>query len=164
MRYNPDGSVDWSNMWDTFCELAQAGGPPHRAVILEPQEDSDPASPAYQAAVVDIVRGVNLVSGLMAGPGPTGWVALRCNEPGMASWLAEAILAENVRACSAEDTLFVPVGQGYSLKGEIKNVITAVAKTTHYWGEHVPGEVRSALAIQEKLSRWKRRLARVFGA
>ena len=163
IRYTLDGTVDWGNMWDTFCELAQTGGPPHRAVILEPQEASEPTSPAYQAAVAEIVRGIVLVSGLMAGPGPTGWIAVRCDEPGMASWLAEAIVAENVRARSEGDTLFVPAGQSYTLKGEIKNVITAVAKTSHYWGEHIPSEVRSALAIQQKLSHWKQRLARMFG-
>lgn len=26
MKYMPDGKVDWGNMWDTFCELAQEGG------------------------------------------------------------------------------------------------------------------------------------------
>jgi sirohydrochlorin cobaltochelatase len=163
MRYTPDGAVDWGNMWDSFCELAQTGGPPHRSTLLMPDEQSDPANPAYQSVVAEVIRGIGLVSGLVAGPGPTGWVVVHCDEPGMASWLAEAILAENVQARSDGVTLFVPVGQNYMLKAEIKNVITAVAKTTHYWGEHVPGEVRSALAIQDKVNRWKRSLTRIFG-
>jgi sirohydrochlorin cobaltochelatase len=57
----------------------------------------------------------------------------------------------------------VPVGDYYTVKGEIKNVITAVAKTTHYWGEHLPPEVKQTLAIQAKLAgigRWLRRLGR----
>lgn len=34
MKYLADGSVDWGNMWDTFCVLAQDGGPPHRPTML----------------------------------------------------------------------------------------------------------------------------------
>ena len=26
--YREDGAIDWSNMWDSFCVLAQEGGPP----------------------------------------------------------------------------------------------------------------------------------------
>jgi sirohydrochlorin cobaltochelatase len=163
IRYNPDGSVDWGNMWESFCELAQAGGPPHRAIMLEPDERSDAASPAYQEVVAEIIRGVELVSGLPAEAGSIGWVAITCPEPGMARWLAEAIIAENVRARTVGAQLLVPAGQSYQLKGEIKNVITAVAKTTHYWGEHLPGEVRSAMAIQEQISRLTRGIARIFG-
>ena len=34
MKYQPDGSVDWGNMWDSFCVLAREGGPPHRGTML----------------------------------------------------------------------------------------------------------------------------------
>jgi sirohydrochlorin cobaltochelatase len=32
--------------------------------------------------------------------------------------------------------LYLPAGCGFTLDGEIKNVVTAVAKTHHYWIEH----------------------------
>jgi sirohydrochlorin cobaltochelatase len=162
MKYNQDGSVDWGNMWDTFCELAQAGGPPHRSTILEPDEQADPNDPAYQHVVDELIRGIDQVSGLPAHAAAPGWVAINCIDSAMAAWLAEAILAENVRARSNEALLLVPAGAHYTLKGEIKNVITAVAKTTHYWGEHLPNEVKATLAMQERLSRFGRSLARIF--
>jgi sirohydrochlorin cobaltochelatase len=49
----------------------------------------------------------------------------------------------------------VPVGDYFTLKGEIKNVITAVAKTTHYWQEHLSPEVKQTLAWQERLKALK---------
>ena len=46
---------------------------------------------------------------------------------------------------AAEDNyLLVPVGDYFTVKGEIKNVITTVAKTTHYWREHLPIDVKRA--------------------
>jgi sirohydrochlorin cobaltochelatase len=163
MKYTDGGSVDWGNMWDSFCELAQSGGPPHRDSMLEPDERSDQTSPEYQAVLAEIIRGVQLVSGLAAAPAKAGWIAIRCPEPGMARWLADAIIEENVQSRTDGATLLVPAGQHYTLKGEIKNVITAVAKTTHYWGEHLPSEVRSALAVQEQLGRITRSIGRLFG-
>ena len=65
--------------------------------------------------------------------------------------LAEAIEQENVQARWNGVLLLVPVGEYYSVKGEIKNVITAVAKTIHYWQEHLPQEVKSSLALQERI-------------
>ena len=38
---------------------------------------------------------------------------------------------------SEEDILFLPAGPGYRKEKEIKNVITAIAKTTHYWTGHM---------------------------
>ena len=32
--------------------------------------------------------------------------------------------------------LYLPAGCRFTLDGEIKNVVTAVAKTYHYWTEH----------------------------
>jgi len=40
------------------------------------------------------------------------------------------------------------------------NVITAVAKTTHYWGEHVPAQVKQTFELQARLERLR---ARVLG-
>ncbi len=140
LKFLPDGSVDWGSMWQTFCELALDGGPPHRGTMLHAPPGADPARPAYQAAVREIMRGVTAVSGLTANTaGESGWIAIQCDSPEMARWLATAILAENVEARFAGDSLFVPVAENFELEHEIKNVITAVAKTTHYWREHRSG-------------------------
>jgi sirohydrochlorin cobaltochelatase len=78
----------------------------------------------------------------------------------MARWLAESIQAENVAAHAEQTRLLLPAGGYFTLKGEIKNVITAVAKTTHYWGEHVPVEVKQTFELQAQLERLR---ARVLG-
>lgn len=151
MKYLPDGTVDWGNMWDTFCVLARDGGPPHRGTLLV----GDPHgadTPAYRAAAAEIVRGIGLVSALDAAPAAPGWIAVRCASPGMARWLAESIQQENVDAQSDGALLLVPCAAHYTLKGEIKNVITAVAKTTHFWREHLPPDVKRALAAQDRLA------------
>jgi sirohydrochlorin cobaltochelatase len=158
MKYQPDGSVDWGNMWDSFCVLAREGGPPHRGSMLYADEDSDISSEAYRFAVAEITRGIAAVSGLVAAPSAPGWLEVECRSASMASWLAAAIVEENVEARADGSRLLVPVGAHYTLKGEIKNVITAVAKTTHYWGDHVPAEVKQALALQAQLARLKARL------
>jgi sirohydrochlorin cobaltochelatase len=152
LRYTADGQVDWGTMWESFCALALDGGPPHRGALLRPDEGSDPASPAYQAAATEIARGVAEVSGLPAAAAAPGWVAVRCASPAMARWLSEAITAERVVARHEGALLFVPVGEGYTLKGEIKSVVTAVAKTSHYWREHLPASARAALEAQERLN------------
>ena len=41
IKYQLDGSVDWGDMWDSFCVLAREGGPPHRGTMLQAQTDAD---------------------------------------------------------------------------------------------------------------------------
>lgn len=164
LRYTADGQVDWGNMWDSFCALALDGGPPHRGTLLTPGDATDPAGAAYGAAVAEIARGVAAVSGLVAGAAEPGWVGVRCDSPGMARWLAEAIHGENVAARHAGPMLLVPVGADYSLKGELKNVITAVAKTTHYWREHLPKAAKDTVEAQERLAGLWRGLRARFAA
>lgn len=163
MQYREDGEVAWGEMWESFCALALDGGPPHRGEMLKAQAMPDTHSPIYQLAVQEIVRGIREVSGLAAAEVRPGWIGVTCSSPAMADWLAEAIVAEKVEAHAEAHLLLVPVGDYYTVKGEIKNVITAVAKTTHYWGEHLPSEVKQTLAIQAKLAsiwRWVRSLGR----
>ena len=31
LRYRGDGRVAWDEMWGSFCDLAMAGGPPHKS-------------------------------------------------------------------------------------------------------------------------------------
>ncbi len=158
LKYLPDGSIDWGNMWDTFCLLALDGGPPHRGTMLYAQEEADIESEGYRFAVNEIVRGIYAVSGLIASPAEPGWIAVPCASLSMARWLAEAIIQENVQARYEGLLLLLPVGDTFTLKGEIKNVITAVAKTTHYWREHLPPEVKHALTLQAHLESLKRRV------
>ena len=160
IKYQPDGSVDWGNMWDSFCVLARDGGPPHRGMMLRAQADADIGSAEYRFAVEEICRGINAVSGLRAAAAAPGWVAVECRSAGMARWLAESIQAENVAARAEQARLLLPSGDYFTLEGEIKNVITAVAKTTHYWGEHVPLEVKQTFELQVQMERLRRR---VFG-
>jgi sirohydrochlorin cobaltochelatase len=158
--YNDDQSVAWDRMWDSFCVLASAGGPPHRGAMLHAQTGDDPNSPSYQAAVAEIVRGIKLVSGLRAHAAGVGWVAVECESATQARWLSEQINLENVAALSRDDQLLLPVGQNFTLKGEIKNVVTVVAKTTHYWVEHLSPEVKRSLAWETALQHLATRLRR----
>ena len=159
MKYRDDGAVDWGDMWDTFCALAQEGGPPHRNSVLRAPEDADPESAAYRFAVAELTRGIEVVSGLRAEPAIVGWLAVRCGSASMARWLSEAIAEERVEARCEGALLLVPVGEWTDVQGEIKNVVTVVAKTTHYWREHLPGEVKQALAAQERVEQLKARVA-----
>jgi sirohydrochlorin cobaltochelatase len=47
-----------------------------------------------------------------------------------------AIVVENVMARREGTTLYLPAGPRFTLGGEIRNVVTVVAKTHHYWVEH----------------------------
>ena len=151
MRYNEDGSVAWDAMWDSFCALARDGGPPHRETRLEADVAADPASAGYRFAAGEIARGVRAVSGLAATTADVGWLAVSCHSAAMARWLAEAIVEENVAARAQGATFFVPCGERYTLQGEIKNVITAVAKTTDYWSVHLPSAIKQTLEWQARI-------------
>ena len=91
MKYREDGEVDWGNMWDTFCLLALEGGPRHPQSMLEPQEDSDPDSPAYHFAAQEIIRGIHEVSQLHARFDKPGWLAIPTESAAYAKWIAEAM-------------------------------------------------------------------------
>jgi sirohydrochlorin cobaltochelatase len=126
--------------------------------MLYAQEDADPNREGYRFAANEIIRGIMAVSDLSAAPAAPGWIAVGCASAGMARWLAEAIAQENVQARCQGVLLLVPVGDYFSLKAEIKNVITAVAKTSHYWQEHLPAEVKQTLAWQERMAELKLRV------
>ena len=139
LHYADDGQVAWDQMWTDFCDLAMAGGPPHRGTLLEPvaPDEVQAAQNDYALVVAEIERGLRLVTGL-----PTvhsekpGWVELKCEDESMANWLQHAIMLENVSVRREGTMLFLPAGPAFRLEKEIKNVITVVAKTHHYWTEH----------------------------
>jgi hypothetical protein len=64
----------------------------------------------------------------------------------MAAWLLRAIVMENVAARAAGKSLDLPAGPQFRLEKEIKNVITVMAKTCHYWVGHIPVFQRQTIA------------------
>ncbi len=140
LKYGSDGKVAWNEMWATFCDLAMAGGPPHKGMLLEPgtQAEIDANSGRYLQVVDEIVRGVRLVTGLAArASGVPGWVRVDCHSDAMAGWLLRAIVMENVSARCEGSALDLPAGPDYRVEKEIKNVVTVIAKTCHYWTGHM---------------------------
>jgi sirohydrochlorin cobaltochelatase len=140
LKYGADGQVAWNEMWATFCDLAMAGGPPHKGTLLEPGAplDIDANAGRHEQVVAEIVRGIRLVTGLAARASPIpGWVRVDCHNETMAGWLLRAIVMENVSARGEGSALDLPAGPAYRVEKEIKNVITAIAKTCHYWTGHM---------------------------
>jgi sirohydrochlorin cobaltochelatase len=89
--------------------------------------------------LAEMRRGIWETTGLYAEATGPGWLAVTCDSPEMAAWMAAAIVLENVAARADEDRLLLPAGPGYRLKDEVKSIITVVAKTHHYWHAHVNG-------------------------
>ena len=149
LKYGADGLVAWDEMWQTFCDLAMAGGPPHKGMLLEPAARAgiDAQAARHDEVVEEICRGLTLASELQARESPhRGWVRVTCYSSVMASWLLRAVVMENVAARSDGMALDLPAGPQFRLEKEIKNVITVVAKTSHYWLEHMPREQKHAIA------------------
>lgn len=149
LKYGEDARVAWDQIWTHFCDLALAGGPPHRGTLLEaptPEEvDAEPAG--YQLVCDEIVRGIRMTSGLIARPGPEpGWLTVACHSTEMAEWLLRAVMAENVFTRRREDAIQVPAGPTFRLVKEVKNVVVALAKTGHYWKDHLSAENRAQAA------------------
>jgi sirohydrochlorin cobaltochelatase len=149
VKYGADGTVAWDEMWATFCDLAMAGGPPHKGMLLLPATpDAIEAAPDRYADVVDeICRGITMVTDLDARAATqAGWIRARCLSEGMAGWLLRAITMENVSVRLDGDKLYLPAGPAYRVEKEVKNVITATAKTCHYWTGHLWRSQRQAIA------------------
>lgn len=149
LKYDADGQVAWDQMWGSFCDLAMAGGPPHKGMLLEPGTESeiDANYGRYDEVVEEICRGIRLVTGLRSYMSPTpGWVCVTCLGDGMAGWLLRAIVMENVAARCRGAVLELPAAPHFRLEKEIKNVITVIAKTCHYWLGHMPRDQQQAIA------------------
>ena len=139
LAFDLDGNVAWDRIWGSFCDLALAGGPPHKGKLLEPgTPDAILAEPFRYAKVRDeIVRGVGLAARMKAAPSSPGWVRVQCSNDTMAGWLLRAITMENVSVRLEQDSILLPAGPAFRVEKEIKNVITVVAKTIHYWNGHL---------------------------
>ncbi|MEX2314624.1 MAG: cation diffusion facilitator family transporter, partial [Thermomicrobiales bacterium] len=144
LQYDTNGDVAWDEMWTGYCELALAGGAPHRGTLLEPvHEAAISADPdKYEWVLQELERGISLVTGLPVLRSDTpGWIGIECDNEAMALWLLRAIVVENVTVRREESALWFPAGPHFRLEREIKNVITVIAKTNHYWQEHVAGGI-----------------------
>jgi hypothetical protein len=153
LKFGEDGKVAWDEIWGSFCDLAMAGGPPHKGKLLEP---GDTGGARYAEVVAEICRAVKLVTGLNASAGEAGWVRVECYDEAMAGWLLRAITMENVAVRASEWWLDLPAGAEYRLEKEIKNVVTVIAKTCHYWTDHMwprqHREIGELFAVMEKES------------
>jgi sirohydrochlorin cobaltochelatase len=156
LKYGSDGKVAWNEMWSTFCDLAMAGGPPHKGTLLEPGSgaDIDAQPDRYRQVVDEICRGITMVTDLPAQSSPMpGWLRVPCESPAMAAWLLRAIVMENVSARCDGAVIYLPASPAFRLEKEIKNVITVIAKTCHYWVGHMwpeqPEQIANLFAEME---------------
>ena len=149
LKFADDGRVAWNEIWKTFCDLAMAGGPPHKGRLLEPATapEIQAAPDRYDEVVEEICRGVEMVTAMPCEPAPDpGWVRVECYSETMAAWLLRAIVMENVAARAEGVSLDLPATPTFRLEKEIKNVVTVIAKTYHYWDEHMPRSQQRAIA------------------
>lgn len=137
--YKDDGRPDWGEMWQTFCDLALYGGPPHRgedSALVVPEVEYE-APTQVNDIVLEIKRGIWETTGLYAEPSANNWMAVSCDSRKMAAWMCAAIILENVDARCDEERLYVPASPDFDLKVEVKSVVTVVAKVHHYWQAHI---------------------------
>jgi sirohydrochlorin cobaltochelatase len=149
LLFDTDGRVAWDRIWGSFCDLAMAGGPPHKGSLLAAGTTSvitaDRAR--YDEVIAETLRGVRMVTRLLADPAPApGWIRVTCHTEEMAGWLLRAITMENVAVRAHGVALDLPVAPHFRLDKEIKNVVTVIAKTCHYWLGHMPSAQQGAIA------------------
>ena len=140
MKYDEEGRVAWDEIWTTFCDLAMAGGPPHRGKFLGQPNPADVSKDPEKSKAIasEIMRGIQLTTGMKASIDEHfNWVLLECESETMAAWMHRAIVAENVFADHLGNVVRLPSGPAYRIEKEIKNVIVCVAKTWHYWDGHM---------------------------
>ncbi len=138
--YLPDGRPNWRAIWESFCDLALYGGPPHRgpnSTLQAPNSWGEPGDADFDA-IEELRRGIWETTGLYSEEAEEpGWLVISCRSQAMAVWLAASIILENVAARFEDNRLLVPASKSFRLKDEVKSVITVVTKTYHYWTAHV---------------------------
>ena len=145
-RPGPDGRVAWDEIWTTFCDLALAGGPPHRGKFLEPVSEAEVAAQpgATEMWSAEIDRAIGLTTDLRVVNGyAPGWVGVQCWSLEEAAWLQLAVTAENVSARRRKSVLQLPAGPDFRVEKEIKNVVVALTKACHYWDGHLTAAQQS---------------------
>ncbi len=146
LKYDAHGQVAWAQIWTTFCDLALAGGPPHRGKLLEPVAQAKVATQpeAYARVVAELDRAIGLTTGLLIAPDhEPGWIGVQCDSPEQAAWLQFAVIAENVSARRQGAVLLLPAGPDFRVEKEIKNVVVAITKGCHYWDGHLTATQKS---------------------
>ena len=148
LKLDAAGQVAWDQIWQSFCDLAMAGGPPHKGKWLAPATaDQIAAEPdKYDAVAAEICRGIWMAADLPAQADRSGWIRVHCHSATMAGWLLRAIVMENVAARASGVMLFLPAAPQFRLEKEIKNVVTVIAKTAHYWMGHVSRSQKALIA------------------
>ena len=149
LKFAPDGQVAWDEIWQTFCDLAMAGGPPHKGALLAPGDRAAIAADqaSYEKVADEICRGIWLAADLPAQlDSHPGWVRVQCHNSTMADWLMRAIVMENVAARSSGVMLYLPAAPHFRIEKEIKNVVTVIAKTAHYWMGHMSRSQKTLIA------------------
>jgi sirohydrochlorin cobaltochelatase len=140
LKYDAKGRVAWDQIWGSFCNLAMAGGPPHKGTLLQPgsPREIEAAPERYRAVVEEACRGIRMACDLAVDKSPSpGWIQLHCETETMAQWILRAIVVENVSVRLKGESVLLPVGPHYRVEKEIKNVVTVSAKTSHYWLNHM---------------------------
>lgn len=148
LQYDADGRVAWNRIWQAFCDLAIAGGPPHKGRLLGPGSyELIGSRPDDHLDVLDeLGRGLTMASELPSEESPhLGWIRVVCHTEAMAAWMYRAITTENVAVRCHGRALDLPASPAFTIEREIKNVVTVVAKTTHYWMNHIPREQKGAI-------------------
>jgi hypothetical protein len=149
LKYDSAGKVAWGEIWEGFCDLAMAGGPPHKGKLLEAgSKAAIEAEPErYRAVVDEICRATRMVSDVAVGRSPNpGWVRVMCPTEVMAGWLVRAIVMENVSAHALANLVELPAGPDFRIEKEIKNVVTVIAKTCHYFEGHLESGQQKRMA------------------
>src|SRR5688500_14930448 len=93
LKLDAEGQVAWDEIWQSFCDLALAGGPPHKGKWLAPASAAEiAASPEqYDVAAAEICRGIWMAADLPAHADRSGWIGVQCHSATMAGWLLRAI-------------------------------------------------------------------------
>lgn len=146
LKYDESGRVAWDKIWNSFCDLAMAGGPPHKGKLLQPNPDQPNENSA------EIIRGIQMATGLHAEPSDAlGWLRVQTTNETMAAWLARAITMENVAVHLDQSTLELPTSPHFKIEKEVKSVIVTLAKTCHYWSSHMsPAQHQQITALFEE--------------
>jgi hypothetical protein len=151
LKFDAANKVAWDEIWDHFCDLAMAGGPPHKGKLLEPASPAEvEAQPdRYRAVVQELCRGIRMVSTLAVEPSSNpGWIRVMCSTDVMAEWMVRAIVMENVAARLQGSVVELPASPHYRLEKEIKNVVTVIAKTFHYFDGHIGKDQQRRIAAE----------------
>jgi hypothetical protein len=146
-----------------LLRLGHGGGPPHRGTLLEPATEAEIRGRSREIQVSWRTRSAVASAWCPtlrvddAAPNP-GWIDLFGPSTGMAGWMARAIVMENVSARAERQRRAASCGPRFRLEKEIKNVVTSVAKTAHYFVDHIwSGQQRAIAELFKKGLRWRLR-------